>query len=220
MLQVKLLFSGAMRCVVMAIFLFILACSEQEHSQSNETSIPTNKISISKLQNQREVQPEPYKTLTPTKEISDISANIPNDPNDQEKIPTDAVDIEKLTLLDNDWGIKQTSDEQDDFLLTLDVNTNIAKWMNLKIADSNETIQGKIAILQRVEIENNFAAKSVALTALNSKEVDVASLALDMIYSWGDDSLAPNLVEIASNHPDIEIRQQAQELYEYFSEAF
>ena len=128
------------------------------------------------------------------------------------------VDSELFDAFNSEWYIRQTIDEQDEFLQSLDVNAATTRWMKEKINDDIEDIEGRIAILHRIEIENNSAAKSIALDALKSSSNELVSLALDIIYSWNDSSLAPHLLYIAVNHSDDEIRKEAQELYDYFSE--
>lgn len=131
-----------------------------------------------------------------------------------------AIDYEYISSFNDEWDIKLTSEEQDAFLIDIDIDTETAIWLNEKISDTNVSTEDKIVILQRVEIEDNFAAKSVGLNALKLEDSAVVSMALDMLYSWGDNSVVSHINAVASKHPDNEIRKQAKDLYDYFLEEF
>ena len=73
--------------------------------------------------------------------------------------------------------------------------------------------QLQVAIMQRLDLANEYGAKGVILQSLGSDREAIVSMALDSIDVWHDPSVADRLL-VLNSHPNRRIRERAQQMRE------
>jgi hypothetical protein len=77
----------------------------------------------------------------------------------------------------------------------------------------------RIAVLELIEAEDNFLARSMIARSLQSTDPDEALYALAIVESLDDFSLAPRVQSLAAHH-DAEVRQRAREVLQSITSDF
>jgi hypothetical protein len=124
----------------------------------------------------------------------------------------------KNSSLEQAWFNLQGDDQKEGFIDSIGITKNTGNLLLGLLEDISVSLETKLYILNRIEIEDSFIAKSIALEALSSSDKDVALKAIEMIYSWNDISMAEYLIPIINTHLDSEVKQEAEKLYQLFSE--